>query len=87
MPLNMWVEIVNIISYLINRGPSTSFDFGTLEEASKGKKVIYSFLRTFICEAFAHVDYENRTKLESKLKKCIFFRYGIDEFGYKFLEF
>jgi hypothetical protein len=28
-----------------------------------GKKVNYSFLKTFGCEAFSHIDKENRTKL------------------------
>ena len=56
---------------------------GILEEAWSGKKVSYSFLRTFSCEAFSHIDSENRTKLEAKSKKCIFFGYDIDEFGYR----
>jgi hypothetical protein len=33
------------------------------------KKVNYSFLKTFGCEAFVHIDKENRTKLEAKSKK------------------
>ena len=36
---------------------------------------------------FAHIDYENRTKLEDKSKKCIFVGYCIDEFGYRLLDF
>jgi hypothetical protein len=36
------------------------------EEEWTGKKVNYSFLKTFGCEAFAHIDKENRTKLEAK---------------------
>ena len=32
-PLNMWVEVVNTIIYLINRGPSTPLDYGIPEEA------------------------------------------------------
>jgi hypothetical protein len=30
----------------------------------------YSFLNTFGCVAFVHIDKENRTKLEEKSKKC-----------------
>ena len=81
--LNMWVEAINTIVYLINRGPSTPLDYGILEKAWSGKKVSYSFLKTFGCGAFSHVDSENRTRLEAKSKKCIFVGYGIDEFGYK----
>jgi hypothetical protein len=46
------------------------------------KKVNYSFLKTFGCEAFFHIDKENRTKLEEKSKKCNFIRYGVNYFGY-----
>jgi len=49
--------------------------------------VSYSFLKTSRCEAFAHVDYENRTKLDVKSKKCTFIGYGIDEFGYRLWDF
>ena len=81
LPLHMWVEAINTTIYLINRGPSTPLGCGILEEAWNGKKVSYSFLKN--CEAFAHIDSKNRTKLEAKSKKCVFFGYGINEFGYK----
>ena len=71
LPLQMWAEAINTIVYLINRGPSTSLGCGILEEAWTGKKVSYSFLKTFGCEAFAHIDSKNRTKLEAKSKKCV----------------
>ena len=74
----MWVEVVNSTIYLINRGPSTPLGYGIPKEAWTGKKVSYSFLKMLGCEAFAHLDSENRTKLETKLKKCVFFGYGIN---------
>jgi hypothetical protein len=52
------------------------------EEAWIGKKVNYSFLKTFGCEAFVHIDKENRTNLEEKSKKCTFIGYGVNDFGY-----
>ena len=87
LPLDMWVEVVNIVLYLINRGPSTPLGCGILEEAWTGKKVSYSFLKTFGCEAFSHIDSENRTKLEAKSKKCVFVGYEINEFGYRLWNF
>jgi hypothetical protein len=63
----------------MNQNP---LDGGILEEAWMGEKVNYSFLKTFGCEFFLHVDFENRTKLEAKSKQCIFIGYGVDEFGY-----
>ena len=58
-----------------------------IEEAWTGKKVSYSFLKTFGCAAFAHIDFENTTKLETKSKKCVFFGYDINEFGYRLWDF
>ena len=43
----------------------------------------YSFFKMFGCEAFAHIDFKNRTKLEAKSKKCVFVGYCINEFGYR----
>ena len=65
-----------------NRGPSISFDGGIPEEAWTGKKVNCSFLRTFGCETFVHVDKENITKFEGKSKKCTFIGYELNDFGY-----
>ena len=87
LSLHMWVEAINNIVYLINRGPSTHLDCGIPKEEWTGKKVSYSFLKTFSYEAFSHTDSKNRTKLEAKSKKCVFFGYGINEFGYRLWDF
>lgn len=68
LPLNFWEDVVHTVVYLINRAPSNPLDGGIPKEAWMGKKVNYSFMRTFGCEAFIHVDIENRTKLEAKSK-------------------
>jgi len=57
-------------------------DGGILEEAWIGKNVNHSFLNTFGCETFVHIDKENRTKLEEKSNKCTFIRYDVNDFGY-----
>ena len=44
LPLKFWVDVVDTIVYLINRGPSSSLDGGIPKEAWIGKKVNYSFL-------------------------------------------
>ena len=54
--LQFWVDVVDTVVYLINRGPSISLDGGVLEEAWRGKKVKYSFLKPFGCEAFVHIN-------------------------------
>jgi hypothetical protein len=68
-PLQFWADAVHTVVYLINRGPSISLDGIIPEEEWIGKKVNYSFLKTFGCEAFVHIDKENRTNLEYKSKK------------------
>ena len=39
-------------------------------------------MRTFGCEAFVHINKENRTNLEANSKKCTFIGYMVDDFGY-----
>jgi hypothetical protein len=36
----------------------------------------------FSCEAFVHIDKENRTKLEENSKKCTFIGYDVNYFYY-----
>jgi hypothetical protein len=82
LPLHFYADFVDTLVYLINKGPSSSLDGIIPEEAWIGKKVNYSFLKTFSCEAFVHIDKENRTKLEAKSKKCTFIGYDVNDFGY-----
>ena len=62
-PLQFWVDAVNTAIYLINRGTSSALDGGIPEEAWTGKEIKYSFFRTFGCEAFVHIDKDDRTRL------------------------
>ena len=86
LPLQFLADVDNVV-YLINEGPSSSLDGGIPEEAWTGKKVNYSFLKPFGCEAFVHIDKENRTKLEAKSKKCTFIGYGVNDFGYRLYDY
>ena len=87
LPLQFWADAVDTVVYLINKGPSISLDGGIQEEAWTGKKVNDSFLRTFSCEAFFHIDKGNITKLEAKSRKCTFIGYGINDFGYRLYDY
>jgi hypothetical protein len=51
------------------------------KEAWTGKKVNYSFFKTFGCEVFVHINKENRTNREEKSKKYTFIGYGVNGFG------
>jgi hypothetical protein len=87
LPLQFWEDVVNTSVYLINKGPSRSLDGGIPYEEWTGKKVNYSFLKTFGCEAFVHIVKENRTKLEAKSKKCTFIGYRVNDFGYRLWDY
>jgi len=87
LPLQFWADAMDIVVYLINRGPSSSVDGGIPEEAWTGKKVNYSFLKTFGCEAFVHINKEDRIKLDAKSKKITFIGYGVNGFGYRFYHY
>ena len=85
--LQFWADVVNTAVYLINKGPSSALDNGIPKEAWIGKQVKYSFLRTFGCEAFVHIDKDDRTNLEAKSKKCTFIGYRVDYFSYCLWDF
>ena len=50
-------------------------------------QVKYSFLRTFGCEEFVHIDKDDRTNIEAISKKCTFIGYMVDDFGYSLWDF
>ena len=56
LSLQFLEDVVDTSIYLINRGPSSSLDGGIPEEAWTSKKVNYSFLNPFGCEAFFHIN-------------------------------
>ena len=80
---HFWAEAVRIACYLINRSLTTALDGGIPEEVWTGKKVNYSHLKIFGCEAFVHIGKEKITKLDNKSMKCIFLGYADGEFGYQ----
>ncbi|KAK3011783.1 hypothetical protein RJ639_012566 [Escallonia herrerae] len=68
---------------LIRTKSSLSLNGGIPEEEWSGKPVNYSFLRVFGCIAYAHIDKEERKKLDFKSQKCVFIGYEGDEYGYR----
>jgi hypothetical protein len=66
-PLHFLEDDVDTDVYLINRGPSSSLDGGVPKDAWIGKKVNYSFHKTFGCETFVHI--HKKKKIEQRLKQ------------------
>ncbi|KAK3007522.1 hypothetical protein RJ639_014846 [Escallonia herrerae] len=82
-----WAAAVDTAVYLINRSPASALHGGIPEEEWLGKPVNYSFLKVFGCIAYAHIDKEERKKLDSKSQKCVFIGYGGDEYGYRLWDY
>ena len=52
-------------------------------EAWTGQKPQVDGLRVFGCQAFVHIPKDERKKLDSKSKRCIFLGYGATTKGYR----
>ena len=87
LPFHLWGATVDTVVYLINRSPSSSIEGKIPEEVWSGKSINYSFLRVFGCIAYAHVDREQRKKLDPKSLKCVFLGYGGDEYRYRLWDY
>ena len=70
-----WAEAVNTAVYVLIRAPTSAVKGKTPQEAWSGKKPTVEHFRVFGCDAYAHISYEKRTKLDSKSVKCIFLEY------------
>jgi hypothetical protein len=68
---------------LINLSPSVPLDGDIPQRVWTGKDVSFEHLRVFGCKAFVHIPKDKRSKLDRKVKQCIFMGYGHEEFGYR----
>ena len=87
LKLEIWAEALHTVVYLINLSPSKGISFEMPQALWSGKEPIYNRLCAFICEAYAFIPPEKRTKLAPHAMKCIFLGYGTNgEFSYKLWE-
>ncbi len=70
--LGFWAETLSTAVYLVNRSPTRVLIDITPFEVWFGKKPGVEHLRVFRCAAYAHVTKDDRKKLDSKARKCIF---------------
>ena len=78
IPHQLWAEALSTESYLLNRSNKTSF-----EAAWDGKKPYVKHLKAFRCVVYLHVPKDQRKKLYSKAKKCIFLCYAAQRNGHR----
>ena len=83
LPHKFWGEALATAVYLRNRSPTKAVEGMTPLEALTGEKPNVEHLKTFGCAAYAHVPKDERQKLDSKSRKCIFLGYGTDTKGYR----
>jgi len=80
LPIRLWGEAIMTVTYLKNRSSTTALDNITPYEAWHGKKPDLSYLHTFECIAYHHVE-KARRKLDDKSLKCQFLGYeGANQF-------
>jgi len=86
LPHEFWAEALFTAAYLRNLSPTKALEGTTTYEAWTNKKPSVNHLKIFGCEAFAHIPKDEREKLDSKARKCIFLGYGQKTKGYWFYD-
>ena len=83
LPKVFWAKKVNTTSFIINRSPSSAIHFKILEKVWLGRPVDYSSLKIFGCPAYVYVQSGERSKLDSKSRKCVFLGFEKGVNGYR----
>ena len=86
VPKSYWAEALNTAVYLRNRSPTSTLKNATPYEILYGTKPNVSHLKVFGSIAYAHIPKDERQKLDSKSRKCIFLGYGETTKGYRLLD-
>ena len=80
LPRKFWAEAISTAVHLRNRCPTKAVKGMTPYEAWHGKKPKVEYLR---CDAYAHIPKDERSKLDSKARKCILLGYSQETKGYR----
>ena len=83
LPKKFWAECLMTVVYLRNRSPTKAVPNMTPFEAWHGHKPDVSHLRVFGCITYAHIERDDRSKPDSKARKCILLGYGTETKGYR----
>ena len=83
LPHKFWAEALSTAVYLQNRSPTKALNKMTPYQAWRDERPTVNHLRIFGYTAFAHVSKDQRKKLDSKARKCIFLGYGSETKGYR----
>ncbi|KAH9668818.1 hypothetical protein KPL70_021529 [Citrus sinensis] len=83
LPNSFWVEAVKTVCYIVNRSPSTTIELKTPAKISTGKPADHSYLNAFGCYMYVMYNAQERTKLDTKSRRCIFLGYTNGVNGYR----
>ena len=83
LPHKFWVEALFTAVYLRNRSSTKAVKSMTPFEAWTTKKPKVGHLHVFGCDAYAHIPKDERHKLDSKARKCIFLGHGEETKAYR----
>ena len=87
MPKYLWGDAVITSAHLINRLPSRVLQGKVPYEVLASHVSLPSFhnlpARVFGCVAFVHLPQHQRSKLDARAVKCVFFGYGGHQKGYR----
>ena len=83
LPNCFWAEALIHAMHILNLSPSVPLAGDIPQRVWSGKYVSYKHLKVFGCKAFVHVPRDERSKLDSKTKQCIYLSSPSDEFGYR----
>lgn len=86
LPHKFWAEAVSTAVYLRNRCPTNAVKGKTPYEAWYGEKPKVEKLRVFGCDAYSHIPKDERSKFDSKARKCILLGYGQETKGYRLFD-
>jgi hypothetical protein len=82
LPNSFLAEALMNAMYVVNLSPSVPLVDDISQGVWSGKEVSYKHLKVFGCRAFVHVPMDERSKLDSKKKQCIYLSQPSEEFGY-----
>ena len=79
---SFWSETLLTSIHVINLSLVVGLQSDVPNRVWYGNDVSYVYLRVFACKAFVYVSKDERSKLDTKTRQCIFIVHGLDEFDY-----
>ena len=80
---SFWAEAVSTAVYLRNRISTISLKTSTPYEALFGRKPSVKHLKIFGCACYPHIPGDERSKLDPKVRRCIFLGYSSESKAYR----